>query len=235
MAEPLYLLYIDRAHQADPLFRQGLARALASAGARLPRCLILHGSGERLARMFEAQGLVYGAPGMAPPPALLERVMREETRRIVGALTDAGVAAVGFQGTDRRLLRPSDAGGVVAGGARWVRDLTARRVVPVVSTLVRGADGEAREAATAEAACAFAKALKTEEVRTVFFTPTNRPGLIEAGAIRASIRAAELPASGASSEPDAVRRVVAAGGLAWLTSPIGFIDERGPQGTRVIS
>ncbi|WP_457653214.1 hypothetical protein [Rhodocaloribacter sp.] len=235
MAEPLYLLYLDRVHQSDPLFRQGLARALASAGARLPRCILLHGSGDRLARMFEAQGLVYGAPGVHVPPALVERAMREETRRIVGVLTDAGVAAVGFQGTDRRMLRPSDGGGVVARGAAWVRDLTDRRVVPVVSSLVRDAGGEAREAATAEVASAFAKALETEEVYTVFFTPTNRPGLIEGGAVRATIRAADLPASGASYEPEAVRRVVAAGGLAWLTSPVGFIDEGGPQGTRVIS
>lgn len=235
MAEPLYLLYVDRVHQSDPLFRQGLARALASAGARLPRCMLLHGSGERLARMLEAQGLVYGAPGVRVPPALVERAVREETRRIVGALTDAGVAAVGFQGTDRRMLHPSGGDGVVARGAAWVRDLTARRVVPVVSTLVRDPDGEPREAAMAEVASAFGKALETEEVYTVFFTPNDRPGLIEEGAIRASIRAADLPDSGASSEPEAVRRVVAAGGVAWLTSPLGFIDPRGPQGTRVIS
>ncbi len=234
MAEPIYLLYLDCVHQADPLFVQGLARALASA-VRLPRCILLHGSGDRIARMLEAGGYDVDAPGVRVPPSVVERVVREETRRIVEVLTDAGVSAVGFQGTDRGMLRRSEDGGLVARGASWVHDLTEKRVVPVVSALVHEAGGETHEARMDEVAVALAKTMETEEVGTVFFTPTDRPGVIEQGALRPEIQIAGLSSQTASSEPDAVRRIVASGGRVWLTSPFGLVDPQGLRGTRVIA
>ncbi|QXD14258.1 hypothetical protein GQ464_012470 [Rhodocaloribacter litoris] len=223
---PLHVLYIDPEHQANPLFWQGLGRALAGAGPRMPHTLLVHGSGNRLQSWLEAEGRF--ADDEPPPPDLVERLLRMETHRIVGLLTDAGVPAVGLQGSDRGLLRRDADGSVTAPGARWVRDLARRRAVPVIAAQAAG--GEVPLLLAVEA---LTRQLADEPLRIVFFTRTNRPGVVEQGRLRDVLPAAELEATGVVADPAPVRTLVETAAEVWLTSPVGFVHREGLQGTRV--
>ncbi len=240
MKRDVFLLYLDRYHQGDPLFVKQLAEGLSGVqqGGRLLRCMIVHGSGEKAERTLEAQGVFAERKGgvlQVEAPAhrqLVERAAREANQELVAALTDAVVSAVGAQGTDRRLLRPCADGAVEAGALGWVEDLMAMRVVPVLSALARDAEGRARATPPVEAALAVAGAIDEAEATLVSSTRNGKPGLRPADGPRSEASASEIPAS-AAPEPEAVRRAAGAGCAVLLTSLDGFFAEEGPRGTHL--
>lgn len=238
----LYLLYIDAYHLEDLLFVESLARAVANAGSDRPRCMLVHGSGELAERLFEAQGLFpdRSEEGLwrvetATECALVERAARETNRKLVGALTDALVAAVGVHGGDRDLLR-MDAGGDVEGGTmHWVGTLLSQEVLPVVSTLVHEPDtSHDCEVAGHDALAALAEGLAEYRVVSVFFVRGNQPGLVLGNAVLPDVGAGELAShTEALPEPALVGLTAEKGLPVLLTSVAAFFHEQGVRGTWV--
>ena len=173
MPQPIYLVYLDAYHLDDLLFLPGLARMMGRQ--RGLSCLLVHGSGEQAERLLEAEGLFPERKEgrvqvrTAAEAALVERAARQVNRQIVGVLTEEGVPAVGVQGIDRGLLRKSDDGRVTTGSINWLKDLTTKRAVPVVSALVEDARaGRAYEVPLRHATLALAQALHTDGGVVVF-------------------------------------------------------------------
>ena len=242
MSETLHLLYLDRYHLDDVLFVQALARSLAGAGQAAPPCVIVHGSGERAERMLEGEGLFLERDGevlRGTSPAevtLLERALRETSQKLVAALTDAMVYAVGVQGADRSLLRPAPdgkaTGRLSTGKTGWIRELAAKRAVPVIAATVMDPEqGHLQEVSTAEAVIALGRAFAAEgDVEVVFFTKTNRPGLPGAAGMLPAVAMAELPSPDVLPEPVALRHVAETGLPVRITNVGALLTG---EGTRV--
>ncbi len=238
MPESIHLIYLDAYHLGDLLYVASMARMMGRL-QRLPPCLFVHGSGEQAERLLEAEGLfpeqrdglvVARTPQEA---ALVERALRQVNRRLVGTLTDEGVHAVGLHGTDRGLLRLRPDGVPTAGKTGWFQDLLRLRAVPVVSTLLRPRHaGTTREGSPSATTLALARAL--ENVVVVFFTRNDQPGVLDGEAPRKylsldALEEAMLP------EPEAVRRVAAAGLPVLLTSAVGLFGSKIPLGTKIFA
>lgn len=237
--EPLHLIYLDRYHLGDDLFLNDLARRMHRAPAGEPLCLIVHGSGEKVERTLESQGLfperIGGVLNVTTPDQvrLVERAVRETNQRVVAALTDEVVPAVGIQGVDRSLFQFED-GTVTARNVGWVEALLKQRVVPVVSALVHNTEEEqVREVAATDAVVALARAFDAVDPVVVFFTTSLQPGLTDATGVRGTVQIDALPEEGALPEPDAVRHVVRAGLSSLITSLDGLFADENPSGTRV--
>ena len=242
----LYILYLDRYHLGDPLFVKGLAKQMTQGASR--DCLLVHGSGEKVERTLEAEGIFpergRGVLQVDTPAQkrLVERAVREVNQELVGSITDEVVSTVGIQGVDRNLLRLSSDGGPDTSGAGeapeievgrtgWVEALVKQQVVPVVSALARDAADEVHEVWAADVALALAAALDDAfDAQVVFFTTSGRSGLQTATGTQdeASEEAAREPLA----EPDALSRVLEAGLDVILTSPEGLFSDPA-QCTRV--
>jgi acetylglutamate kinase len=243
---PLYLLYLDRYHLGDPLFVKNLAKHIQQGPMR--ECLIVHGSGEKVERTFEAQGLfperTRGVLNVetAEQKRLVERAVREANHEIVGSLTDEVISTVGIQGTDRGLLRlsmdaenkgqgegaqgdgaptgPSADLDVLTGKVGWLEALLKQQVIAVVSALAQSESG-VHELWTADAATALAEALSGAfDVTAVMLTTGDRPGVTDATGTReeASVEAARSQIA----EPEAAKRLMDAGISVIVTSPKGL-------------
>jgi len=246
---PLYLLYLDRYHQGDPLFQKELAQRFARTRPGEPPALILHTAGEKLERTLEAEGLFperdAGGVVQTETPrqaALAERAAREANQEIVALFTEEEVSVVGLQGADRGLLHSGAASGeedsedgsqdgsVTAGALGWVEDLVKMRVVPVVSALAEGPE-RAEAVAPDRAALALAEALESFAVTFCFLVKGDR--------LRDPLPADALPGDDVLPEPAVVRRVADAnasrddGGRVVLTDLDGFFADDGPQGAQV--
>ncbi|PSQ77880.1 MAG: acetylglutamate kinase [Bacteroidetes bacterium QH_8_67_23] len=249
MTPPLYLLYLDRYHQGDPLFQKELAQRFARTRPGEPPALILHTAGEKLERTLEAEGLFpeRDAGGVVQPEtprqaALAERAAREANQEIVALFTEEEVSVVGLQGADRGLLHSgatsseegsedgSQDGSVTAGALGWVEDLVKMRVVPVVSALAEGPE-RAEAVAPDRAALALAEALESFAVTFCFLVKGDR--------LRDPLSADALPGDDVLPEPAVVRRVADAnarrddGGRVVLTDLDGFFADDGPRGAQV--
>ncbi|NNE69882.1 MAG: hypothetical protein HKN29_05905, partial [Rhodothermales bacterium] len=100
---PLRLVLIGRKLTEDLLFWEQLGRAV-KASPETPMVL-LHGPGEVTERTLEGDGLSVADAGRDPETdAAIIAAFRAENRRSVAMLTDAGLPAVGFLGTDRRMI-----------------------------------------------------------------------------------------------------------------------------------
>jgi len=237
--ETLYLIYLDRHHLGDEIFINDLARRMHRAPAGDPLCMIVHGSGEKVERTLESQGYfperVNGVLDVTASEQvrLVERAVRETNQRLVAALTDEVVPAVGIQGVDRSLFQLDD-GTLVAQNVGWVEALLKQRVVPVVSALVHDAGKEqVREVAATDAVAALAAAFDAVAPVVVFFATGSQPGLADATGVREVVRVDALPGGGALPEPDAIRRIVQAGLPGLITSLDGLFAGESPSGTRV--
>ena len=237
---PTYLLYLDDDHLEDPLFVQSMAR-LMHRRDRLPPCAMVHGSGGQVERLLEAEGLFPATedgvvrPETPEEAALVERGVREATRSIVGTLVDEIIYAVGFQGADRGLLQRRADGTLTAGRTDWIETLIDQQAIPVISTLVR--DAASRQLVPVplrEAALALAHALDGREVVLVFFTRHGRHGLSADGTTQPEVTLDDVPGE-ALADPEALRRAVASGLPALLTSPVGLFGGDDVQGTRVVA
>lgn len=237
--ESLYLIYLDAYHQGDDIFINELAQRLHQAPAGDPLCMIVHGSGEKVERTLESQGLfperVDGVLDVSEPEhiRLVERAVRETNQKLVAAFTDEVVPTVGIQGIDRNLLQYDDQGELIAHKVGWVEALLKQRVVPVVSALVEEAEGPVREVNAADALIALAEAFDTVDPTVVFFTTGAQPGVADAEGVKETIALNGLPNDGPVPEPEAVRRIAHAGLPVLITSLDGLFAEGGPTGTSV--
>jgi len=243
----LYLLYLDRYHLGDPLFVKNLAKHITQGPNR--ECLIVHGSGEKVERTFEAQGLfperTRGVLNVETreQKQLVERAVREANQEIVGSLTDEVISTVGIQGTDRGLLRlqasaseepagrgdgappmPADEDARLAvGKVGWLEALLKQQVIAVVSALAKS-DAGVQEVWTADAAAALATALGDAfDVTIVMLSQSDQPGITDATGSRdaASVEAA----SNQIAEPEAASHFLDAGKSVIVTSPKGLWSE----------
>lgn len=237
----LYLLYLDRYHLGDPLFVKNLAKHIQQGPTR--ECLIVHGSGEKVERTFEAQGLfpertrgVLNVESIEQK-RLVERAVREANHDIVGSLTDEVISTVGIQGTDRGLLRleagqqqaegdgaPAAPSGedieVTTGNVGWLEALLKQQVIAVVSALAKSESG-VHELWTADAATALADALDDVfDITAVMLTTGDRPGVTDATGTREE--ATVDAASSQIAEPEAAKHLIQAGISVIVTSPKGL-------------
>jgi acetylglutamate kinase len=238
--ESLYIIYLDAYHQGDDIFINELAQRLHQAPAGDPLCMVVHGSGEKVERTLESQGLfperVDGVLDVSEPDhiRLVERAVRETNQKIVAAFTDEVVPTVGIQGVDRNLLQRDDEGALSAHKVGWVEALLKQRVVPVVSALVDDAEGSfVREVDPAEAVVTLAEAFEAVDPAIVFFTTGPRPGLTDADGVQEAVSVDALGDDGPLPRPEAVRRVVQAGLPALITNLDGLFADGAPRGTRV--
>lgn len=240
----LYLLYLDRYHLGDPLFVKNLAKHITQGPNR--ECLIVHGSGEKVERTFEAQGLfperTRGVLNVETreQKQLVERAVREANQEIVGSLTDEVISTVGIQGTDRGLLRLQAAASgegetrgdgapplsadedatLAVGKVGWLEALLKQQVIAVVSALAKSETG-VHEVWTADAAAALARALDDAfDITVVMLSQSDQAGITDATGSReeASVDAA----SNQIAEPEAASHLVEAGIPVIVTNPKGL-------------
>ena len=138
-------LAIDRSCMEDLLFWQSLSRSLAARPANPDPIAIVHALGEHTERILESGGVdVERQLGLIrtrqADSDLLRRAAREEGRRIANALTEGGISAVSFMGSDRGLSAVQD--GVPAFRATaWLRTLADSGAVPLISAYMDLEDG----------------------------------------------------------------------------------------------
>lgn len=238
----LYVLHLDPYQIGDPLFLQNLAQAFHKAKTGARDCLIVHGSGEKLERTLEAEGVFaefeHGVLQVETDEQrrLAERAVRETNQDLVGTLTDEVVPTVGIQGVDRGLLSRTDDGEIHVGSVGWLEALVKQHVVGVVSALVDdAATGSVREVWTPDAGLALMGALDDVfDPVVVVFTTSGRPGLTDATGTPETA-SPDAVSDDDVANPDAVRRYVDGGRPVLVTSPDAFFADDGPSGTRISS
>lgn len=185
----------------------GLPAALAAAIARLPGPpVIVHGGGAAIAEMQARLGIeavkvegqrVSDAASRDLATMVLSGLTNE---RLVGGLVAAGLDAQGMSGVDRGLLRcvkrehpAADlgfVGRIVEVRAELLRGLLAAGVIPVLSPISLGEDGQAYNVNADDAAATLAAALGAERLDFL----SDVPGVLVDGAPRASLSAEEAGA-----------------------------------------
>ena len=166
------------------------------------RPVLLHGGGDSIAQLQTALGLerrTVDGLRVTPPaamPAVEMALSGDANKRLVRALLRAGVEAVGMSGIDRGLLRctplphPTEdlgrVGEIIHVRAELLRALLADGVVPVLSPVSLGIDGEAYNVNADDAAAAVAAALETELVLL-----TDVPGVLVEGNVMPHLRPEE--------------------------------------------
>ena len=237
-----YLIYLDRYHLGDELFIDELAQRLHRAPTGPPSCGIIHGSGEKVERTLESQGLfperTNGTIDVddAKTRQLVERSVRESNQEIVAALTDEVVPTVGIQGVDRSLFQLETDGHLIVSKVGWVAALIKQRVVPVVSALAHHpTEGHVQELAPAQATTALAQALAEEDlnVTVVFFTQTGQSGLADALGVKEEVAPEAIADTEAVPEGEVIQHVHQAGLQVLITDPQGLFQDPKPTGTRV--
>lgn len=241
--QPLYLLHLDRHHLGDALFLKSLAQHLASAGSEAPATVLVHGSGEKVERTLEAQGVFPERTGgllevkTDEQRRLVERAVREMNQEIVAALTDQVVSAVGIQGVDRGLLSRDEAGRLEASNAGWLSALIKQHVVPVVSALVEAPEaGTVEEARTASAVLALSRALGASfDPVACVLVRGDEPGVCGEDGDRLGELSIDRVTEQHVAEPSSVKRMVASDIPVMLTSLDGLFGAGDVDGTRVHS
>lgn len=236
MTQAIYLLYLDRYHLDDTLFLQALARMLVRGAQSGLSFVLVHGAGDLAERRLEGEGYdVRRVDGVLDVRStheveIVERAVRESNQRVTSVLTDGAVHAVGVQGIDRGLMQLRADGQVYAPTAGWVADLAGKRVVPVISALVRDLSSIVRQADPAEVAASLAEAFGRDRTTVVFFSKGGQA----VGQDR-EVSVTDLPGEEVLPEPGAVRRVVERGAQVKISSLNGFLAENGVMGTLVIA
>jgi hypothetical protein len=230
----LYLVHLDAVHLDDLLFTQSLGRLMMGTSHTL---ILVHGDGGEADRLLEANGL-FPAPGAPLSPAeraLAEQGVRLQARKLVAALTDAQVPAVGVHGGDRGLLHRRDEE-VRPGRVGWLADLAKRRAVPVVSCLVEGAQPVASDS---DVLGALARGLVSEgeQVEGLVFARSDRhaPFEMDGGQPRPVVTRAEVAAAAPKlADAEAVKALLGAGISVRVTTPPAFFGPQSPGGTRIM-
>lgn len=171
----------------DPEFLSGLARVVAALPAPP---VVVHGGGKEIADLQVKFGVTpHFIEGLRVTDetslAIAEMVLSGRVnKRIVVALMQAGVDALGLSGVDRGIVRVQKmqhpagdlgrVGRVVNVRGEILSDLVDRKTVPVLSPISLGDDG-AYNVNADSVACAIACALNAEAVVFV----TNVPGVLQ--------------------------------------------------------
>lgn len=241
--QPLYLLHLDRHHLGDALFLKSLAQQLASAGSEAPATVLVHGSGEKVERTLEAQGVFLERTGglldveTDEQRRLVERAVREMNQEIVAALTDQVVSAVGIQGVDRGLFSRDEAGRLEASNVGWLSALIKQHVVPVVSALVEAPEtGRAEEVRTASAVVALSRALRPSfDPVACVLARGDEPGVCGDDGDRLDDLSIDRLTEQHVAEPSSVKRIVESDVPVMVTSLSGLFGAGDPEGSQVHS
>lgn len=241
--QSLYLLYLDRHHLGDDLFLKSLAQHFANAGTDGPTCLLVHGSGEKVERTLEAQGIFPERTGgvldveSENQRRLVERAVREVNQDIVAALTDEVVSTVGIQGVDRGLFEKEGDDSLRASNVGWISALLKQHIVPVVSALVEVPDtGTVHEVSAVEAVLALGRALEASfDPVACVLTTGEKPGLPDEDGGVADTAGVDSVSDEHVPEPSTVHRLVTAEVPVLITNLQGLLGGTGPTGTRIQS
>lgn len=195
----MFVLKVGGNELDDPRFLDGFARAVAAIGD-VP--IVVHGGGKEIADLQVKFGLVpHFIDGLRvtdePSLAITEMVLSGRVnKRIVAALLNAGVDAIGLSGVDRgmirveKMLHPAGdlgrVGRVVDVRGDVLCDLVERGIVPVVSPISLGSDGPYNVNADS-VACAIAGAVDADAVVFV----TNVRGVMQDSQVIASLTASQ--------------------------------------------
>ncbi len=183
-------------------FLDGLARAVA---AMPDSPVIVHGGGKEIADLQLKLGLTpHFVEGLRVTDdtslAIAEMVLSGRVnKRIVAALLNAGADAIGLSGIDRGIVRVEKlqhpagdlgrVGKVVSVRGEVLRDLVARKIVPVISPISLG-DAGAYNVNADSVACALASALNADAVVFV----TNVAGVLRNDRVIPALTAPEADA-----------------------------------------
>lgn len=194
----------------DPGFLGEFARAVAATG-EVP--VIVHGGGKEIADLQMKLGLTpHFVDGLRVTDetslAIAEMVLSGRVnKRVVAALTQAGLDAIGLSGIDRGLIRVEKmqhpagdlgrVGRVVSVRGDVLHSLLAQKVVPVISPISLGPDG-AYNVNADSVACAIAGTLNATAVVFV----TNVPGVMDGNGIIARLT---LPQANAMIKSQVIR------------------------------
>lgn len=141
-----FVIYLDSYVAGDPIAVQQIARALVSWHSNGLSAVVVHDPRESIARLFEGWGRELEAGWNVECSSIderlaVERLVREENSRLVATATEAGLPAVGLQGSDRGVLKVTNSGQVEISNDEWVFDLARRGGVPFVSPLLTSSAG----------------------------------------------------------------------------------------------
>lgn len=234
---------------ADPGWLGRFATSVAGAADRL---VVVHGGGPEMDDVSMRLGVaVERVAGLrvTTPEALDVAVMvlsGRTNKRLVSALLDAGVDAVGLSGEDGGLLLAEVAddgalgrvGNVVRVRVELPVQLLGAGVTPVISPVSRGTSGGALNVNADDAASAVAVALGAEEL--LFLTDVD--GVRAGGLVRSDLdvaEAASLVTSGEASggmavKLDAATRAIEGGVPMVRIGGLGALTDR-HAGTRVLA
>jgi acetylglutamate kinase len=183
---------------ADGAWLSGFAQRVARSPVPV---VVVHGGGPDINAMAARLGLEFTwVNGRRVTSAELMDVVSmvlngRVNKRIVAALIDAGADALGVSGEDGSLVTTTLAEGGALGRVGKVQavrmDLLTRLLalglVPVMSSVSRGPDGQAVNVNADEVAAAVAVALGASEL--LFLTDVE--GVLEGGAVRSDLSAAD--------------------------------------------
>ena len=184
----MQLLKIGGNELSDPEFLSNLAQTVAALDEPV---VIVHGGGRAIADMQARLGLpTHKVDGLrvtdAESLAVTQMVLSGQTNKlIVVALLVAGVQAAGISGVDGGLLRCVKkqhpladlgfVGQIVQVHPKIVQTLTAQGIVPVISPVSLGLEGQVYNVNADEAAGALATALGARVLNFI----SNVPGVLD--------------------------------------------------------
>ena len=225
-------------------------RALAARLGDARPLVVVHGGGREVSALQQRFGAepewrdglrVSSAETVRIVSMVLNGVVN---KRLVAALLDAGVDALGVSGEDGALITAEPASGGALGRTGVVKsvrvDLLASLlrlgVVPVISPVSRGVDGAPFNVNADDAASAVAVALGAERLLFV----SNVVGVLEAGVAREQLGAAEVEVAiasgvvtgGMAPKARAAARAALAGVQDVRIGGLDLLD--GAAGTRVL-
>ncbi|HEV3051486.1 MAG TPA: acetylglutamate kinase [Longimicrobium sp.] len=219
------------------------------AASRVPTVLV-HGGGRDVTELQRALGVEpeWREGLRVTTPRVMEVVRMVLSggvnKRWVAALLDAGVDALGVSGEDAGLLRGDVLLGGTLGRAGEVKEVRtalldgwlAQGLIPVLSPVTRGADGEGLNVNADDAAASVAAAMGAAELLFVSDVPGVKAGgawvdALDAGAAEALLASGEA-AGGMRPKLRAAMRARAAGVARVRIGDVGMLtDDR--AGTRI--
>lgn len=232
------ILYLDRFHLGDPLFLQALGRAVARSTTQGFRPLLVHGQGEYVQRRLEGEGLFLSAHRdvftgeTEVQRRLIGTIHRDLNRWLVGILTEAAVPAVGFLGSDRRMLT-LEKGEVGVGRVNWLEDVVERGVVPVIGAAAKTESGEASAVDPVKVIRALAQHFG-EKVEVVTFTTNNLGGVMRGRDSIPQMSLEDVHQQDVLPDPEGVEILVLAGARVLLTNTVRYPGGSDARGTWVL-
>lgn len=219
-----------------------LERVVARLAASCRPTVVVHGGGPEVTELSQQLGVPvswHRGRRITTPEALRVAVMVLSgwtNKRIVGALLDGGVDAVGLSGEDGALFVAEIAergelgrvGRIVSVRVELIERLLAAGLVPVISPISRGVDGQPLNVNADDAAAALAGALGAAEL--LFLTDVDgvRDGAGERRVLTLEEAAALVDAGvardGMAVKLDAAAAALAAGVPAVRIGPPGILD-----------